>query len=274
MTQTATQAQNDDDALAGLDHAARARAVDWRTILLRVLIVAVILAMWEFLPVSRGIKFWLSSPSAIIAMLADWVVSGTLWPHLQATLTAMVSGYLIGTVTGIGFGVLLGFLPFMHRVFLPYISALYALPKIALAPLFIILFGIGIASKIALVAITVFFLLLYSTTDGIRDVDRDLIQSLRLMGATRLEIMRKVLLPGSLPWIFTGARISVRYAFTGTLLAELIAANQGIGFLIEYHSGNFDSTGTYAAVLVLVIFSVTLTEILSRVEAGASHRGS
>ncbi len=207
-----------------------------------------------------------------MSTLAEWVIDGTLWSHLGATLTAMASGYVIGAVSGIAVGVLLGFLPFVHRILVPYISALYALPKIALAPLFIILFGIDIESKIALVAITVFFLLLYSTIDGINDVDRDLIQSLRLMGATQLEVMWKVLLPSALPWIFTGARISVRYAFTGTLLAELIAANRGIGFLIEYHSGNFDSTGTYAAVLVLVIFSVTLTEILSRIEARAGHR--
>ena len=264
MAQAAAQAElNESLAIEG---------TNWQAIALRVALVVVILAVWEFLPVSRGIKFWLSSPSDILAMLWGWVRTGMLWPHLEATLTAMASGYVIGAAAGIGFGVLLGFLPMLRRILQPYLSALYALPKIALAPLFIILFGIGILSKIALVAITVFFLLLYSTIDGISDVDRDLIQSLRLMGASRLEIMRKVLLPSALPWIFTGARISVRYAFTGTLLAELIAANQGIGFLIEYHSGNFDSTGTYAAVLVLVIFSVTLTEVLSRIETRVGHR--
>ena len=88
-----------------------------------------------------------------------------------------------------------------------------------------------------------------------------------LMGATRLEVTGKVLVPATLPWIFTGMRISVRYAFTNTLLAELIAANSGIGFMIEYYSGIFDATGTYAAILVLVIMSVGLTELLTQVEA-------
>ncbi len=206
----------------------------------RVLIVGVILAAWQFAPVPRGIKFWLSGPWEIVTTLVGWIIDGSLWAHLAATLVVMMIGYSVGCALGIALGVLLGFMPRLHRVLQPYITAFYALPKIALAPLFIIILGIGMASKIALVAITVFFLLLNSTIDGIRDVDRDLVQSLKLMGATSNEVLRKVLFPSAKPWIFTGARIAVRYAFTATLLAELIAANQGIGFLIELNSGNFD----------------------------------
>jgi NitT/TauT family transport system permease protein len=149
----------------------------------------------------------------------------------------------------------------------PFLTALYALPKIALAPLLIIALGIGHESKIALVAITVLFLILNSTLSGVRSIDRDLVSAVKLMGATRGEVARKVLIPAALPWIFTGMRISVRYAFTGTLLAELIAANQGLGFLIEYNSGIFNATGAYAAVLALVIVSVTMAELLGRLEA-------
>jgi NitT/TauT family transport system permease protein len=235
--------------------------------IVRFLIVAALIGAWEFAPVSRGIKFWLSSPSAILSTLWGWVVDGSLWAHLGATLSVMVTGYAIGCAAGVSLGFLFGFLPRFYRVLAPFITAFYALPKIALAPLFIILLGIGMSSKVALVAITVFFLLLNSTIDGVHDVDRDLVQSLRLMGATRTEVLRKVLLPSALPWIFTGARISVRYAFTATLLAELIAANRGLGFLIEFNSGNFNATGSYAAIVVLVAFSVTLTEVLTRVQA-------
>jgi NitT/TauT family transport system permease protein len=238
----------------------------------RLVIVAALLAAWEFAPVSRGIKFWLSGPSDILRTLWGWMVDGSLWAHLGATLSVMITGYVVGCAVGISLGLLFGFLPRLYRVLVPFVAAFYALPKIALAPLFIILLGIGMSSKVALVAITVFFLLLNSTIDGIRDVDRDLVQSLRLMGATRLEVMRKVLVPSALPWIFTGARISVRYAFTATLLAELIAANRGLGFLIEFNSGNFNATGSYAAIVVLVAFSVTLTEILTRLQAIAATR--
>ena len=240
--------------------------------LIRIAIVAGLLLAWEFWPVSRQIKFWLSSPSQIGKALWGWIEDGSLWAHLGATLGVMSIGYVVGCLAGVGLGLLFGFLPRLYRVLQPYVAAFYALPKIALAPLFIILLGIEMKSKVALVAITVFFLLLNNTIDGIRDVDSDLVQSLRLMGATRLEVLGKVLLPSALPWIFTGARISVRYAFTATLLAELIAANRGLGFLIEYNSGNFNATGSYAAIVVLVAFSVALTELLTRLQAFTTSR--
>jgi NitT/TauT family transport system permease protein len=238
--------------------------------LARLALALIILAMWEYLP-NQNLRFWMSGPVEIIARLWSWILDGSLWDNVGATLLAMALGYCIGTGGGISLGLLFGLMPRVYRVMSPYITALYAMPKIALAPLFVILFGIGIQSKVALVALTVFFLVLNSTLDGVRNVDRDLSRSLALMGATRSEVIAKVLVPATLPWIFTGMRISVRYAFTNTLLAELIASNSGIGFMIEYYSGNFDATGTYAAILILVIMSVGLTEILTLIEARMSH---
>jgi len=237
----------------------------------RAIILGVLLAVWQFVP-SPALRFWVSGPVDIVVRLWSWILDGSLWDNLEATLAAMALGYAIGTVTGVALGLLFGFLPRLHRVLSPYISALYALPKIALAPLFVIVLGIGIASKVALVAITVFFLVLTSTLDGVRNVDRDLVQALSLMGATRTEVIRKVLVPAALPWIFTGMRIAVRYAFSNTLLAELIASNRGIGYLIEYYSGTFDAAGAYAAILVLVMCSVGLTEVLSRIETRMALR--
>jgi NitT/TauT family transport system permease protein len=239
-------------------------------ILARLVLALLILAAWEYLP-SADLRFWMSGPVEIVTRLLSWLRDGSLWENVGATLLAMALGYTIGTAVGIALGLLLGLMPRLNRVASPYIAALYAMPKIALAPLFVIVFGIGIASKVALVAITVSFLVLNSTLDGVRNADRDLARALALMGATRLEVIRKALIPAALPWIFTGMRIAVRYAFTNTLLAELIASNSGIGFMIEYYSGVFDATGTYAAILVLVIMSVGLTEILTKIEARMSH---
>jgi NitT/TauT family transport system permease protein len=233
----------------------------------RAAILIALLGIWELASGTLTSKFWVSSPSAISGMLLKWANDGSLWVHLRATLSAMMAGYVIGAAGGIVMGLVLGFLPQLQRVLAPYISALYALPKIALAPLFVIVLGIGIESKIALVAITVFFLALYNTLDGVRDVDRDLVRALGLMGATRTEIVRKALIPGTLPWIFTGLRIAVRYALTAAILGELIASNQGIGYLIEFSAGQYNSTGVFAAVSVLVVCSVILTEILRRTEA-------
>ena len=237
----------------------------------RVVVLTVLLALWQFAP-SPALRFWVSGPLDIVVRLWSWILDGSLWENLEATLAAMALGYAIGTATGVSLGLVFGFLPRLHRVLSPYISALYSLPKIALAPLFVILFGIGIASKVVLVAVTVFFLVLTATLDGVRNVDRDLVRVLTLMGATRTEVIRKVLVPGALPWIFTGMRIAVRYAFSNTLLAELIASNRGIGFLIEYYSGTFDAAGAYAAILVLVACSVGLTELLSRIETRMGRR--
>jgi len=237
----------------------------------RTAVVAALLLAWEFAPAGRATNFWLSSPSLIAGTLWQWIVSGTLWVHLQSTLAVMAEGYVVGCLVGIGIGIVLGLCPRLHRVLSPFLAGFYAMPKIALAPLFIILLGVGDGSKVALVAITVCFLGVTNTIEGVRDVDRDLVQSLTLMGATRLEIIRKVLVRAALPWIFTGMRIAVRYAFTNTLLAELIAANRGLGFLIEFYSGNFNITGAYAGIAVLVLCSVLLTELLSRLEARVSR---
>lgn len=237
----------------------------------RIVLVALLLLLWEYAPVARATRFWMSSPSAILGTLWGWLFDGTIWAHLGSTLLVMSEGYVIGCVTGIGLGFLLGFFPRLSRVLAPVLASFYALPKIALAPLFVILLGVDNASKVALVAVTVFFLVLTSTIEGVREVDRDMVSALSLMGATRTEIVRKVLIWAALPWIFTGMRIAVRYAFTATLLAELIAANRGLGFLIELNSGNFNTTGAYAAIVVIIICSVLLTELLSRLESRMSH---
>ena len=123
-----------------------------------------------------------------------------------------------------------------------------------------------------LVAATVFFLVLNSTLDGVKSADPDVVDAMKVMGATRWEQIYKVLLPSALPWVFTGMRISVRYAFTNTILAELIAANSGLGYLIESNAARFDATGTYTAVLVLVIVSVSLTETLVKLEGVMARR--
>ena len=238
--------------------------------LARMVLAVSLLALWEYQP-NPDLRFWMSGPVEIVGRLWSWMLDGSLWDNVGATLLAMILGYVLGTAGGITLGLLFGLMPRLSRVMAPYITALYAMPKIALAPLFVIVLGIGLESKVALVSITVLFLVLNSTLDGVRNVDRDLIRALSLMGARQSEVIRKVLVPATLPWIFTGMRIAIRYAFTNTLLAELIASNRGIGFMIEYYSGVFDATGTYAAILVLVIMSVGLTELLTEIETSLSH---
>jgi len=244
----------------------------WGLAVVRIAILAAILAAWEAASGRIVSKYWASSPSAIAARLWSWIGDGSLWPHLSSTLIEMGAGYAIGCIAGVGVGLLLGFLPRAGRIAMPFLAGLYCLPKVALAPLFVILLGIDLASKIALVAISVFFIILYSTLDGIRDVDRDLVQAMRLMGATRREVSLRVLIPGCLRWVFTGMRIAIRYAFTAAVLGEVIAANRGVGYLVEAYAGQYNSTGVFAAVLVLVVCSLGLSEVLTRWEASAAEK--
>ncbi|HXD44428.1 MAG TPA: ABC transporter permease [Pseudolabrys sp.] len=234
-------------------------------------IVAVLLALWE---VGSGIflpRLWVSAPSAIVAQLYKWFSDGSIWVHLTATISSAALGYLIGAIAGVATGLLLGLSTRVEAIFSPFIVALYSLPKIALAPFFVIFLGIGIESKIALVAVTVYFLLLYNTLDGIHDLDRGWASAYRLMGANRREIVRQVMLPGIMPWVFSGLRISVRYAFTAAVFGELIAGNRGIGYLIEDSAGNFSSSGIFAGVLALVVCSVGATQIIVGVERAVLH---
>lgn len=239
----------------------------------RIAIVAAVLAALEYMPWPASMRLYAIKPSAITAMLWSWIADGVIWEHLISTMITMSSGYVIGCVIGVGAGLILGVMPRVHRVLMPYLAAMNALPKIALAPLLVILFGLGYLSKIPLVAVTVAFLTLSATLDGVRNADVELVQAMRIMGASTQETIRKLLLPSAMPFVFTGMRIAVRYAFTNTILAELIAANSGLGYLIESNAAKFDGTGTYTAVLVLVIVSVILTECLVMVEHRiARHR--
>jgi NitT/TauT family transport system permease protein len=243
----------------------------WARAATRAALVLAFLVLWEFAPESVLPPTWVSRPSHIAATMSKWLLDGSLWFHLQVTFAAMLSGYAIGVVTGVAAGLLLGLLPRFEHVMSPFITALYSLPKIAIAPLLVVLFGIGIESKIILVAITVFFMMMYSALDGLRDVDRDLLGMLRLMGATRVEAVRKVLLPGSLPWIFNGLRVSIRLAFTAAILGEIISSNRGIGYLVEYSAVKYDGTGVFAAIAVVVILSVAITELISLAESSNSR---
>jgi NitT/TauT family transport system permease protein len=233
----------------------------------RFAVFAILLGLWQALSGTVLPVFWASSPKAVITELWSWGVDGTLWRNLEATMVAMISGYALGCASGIAAGLVLAFMPRLRATLVPYLSGMFALPKIALAPLLVLTLGIGLGSKIALVSITVFFLLLQATLDGIASVDKDVIRALKIMGASKNEIRFKVMVPGALAWIFSGMRIAVRYALTGTILGEIIASNRGMGYLIEAYAGQYNATGVFAAVLALVIFCVAITEILGRLEA-------
>jgi NitT/TauT family transport system permease protein len=187
------------------------------------------------------------------------------------TLTETLVGFAAGTVFGVLLGLALGMNRYVAEILDPFIVALYSLPKVALAPLFILWFGIGIFSKIILVSFGVFFLMFYNTFSGVTSVDRDLIDSLRLMGANRLQIARTVILPATMVWIFTGMKVSVPYALIGAVVGEMLASNRGIGYLVQSSAGQYDTTGVFAALTVLMIISVGIQSLLKHGEKRFLH---
>jgi NitT/TauT family transport system permease protein len=232
----------------------------------RTLVLILLFIVWQIASDMLVLKFFISDPTSILGEIAKWIGSGALWNHLGISMLTLLLGYVFGATAGVVVGFTLGVLPRVERTIAPFVASIYGLPKIALLPLFVIFLGIGIESKIALVAIVVFFLLLYSTMDGARDVDPDIMASLQLMGATRMELLFKVLLPAALPWVYTGLRVSVGYALTTTVMGEVLFSNRGLGFLIESSAARFNTAGVFAAIFILVGLSLIITAVLTRME--------
>ena len=250
----------------GHDVVASARAEWFKVQAWRVGITVVGLALWETIS-GRWVKlFWISSPSAIWAQLMAWVETGDLWMHMEITLTETILGFVFGAVSGIAVGLALGLNKRLAAVLDPFIIAFYSLPKIALAPLFILWFGVGLLSKVVLATFVVFFLVFYNTYAGTLAVEQELVDVLRLMGATRWQIVRKVILPSVLLWIFTGMKISVPYALIGAVVGEMMASNKGLGYLIQASAGQYDTSGVFAALFVLMIIATGLHALLKQSE--------
>jgi NitT/TauT family transport system permease protein len=199
-----------------------------------------------------------SKPSEIALRLRTWAIDGTLLHHIPYTIAETVTGFAIGTVTGGAAGFMLGWYRRLAELVDPFILAIYSLPKVALAPLFIVWFGIGFQTKVILTAVIVFFLVLFNAYAGARNASRELIDIVRLMGAGTPMVMWRVVLPSSLTMIFLGLRISVPYALIGAVVGEMMASNRGIGYLIVQATGQFDTSGAFAAFVILIVISSVL----------------
>jgi NitT/TauT family transport system permease protein len=232
----------------------------------RLAILVVVLGSWQFVSGRWVEEFWISKPSAIWSVLWEWISTGDILVHLQATVTAMFLGLLIGATTGIVVGFVLGRVEWLAQLIDPFITAVYALPKVALAPLFILWFGVDLMSKIVLTAVVVFFLVFYNTYAGVRSVDVDLVDVVRVMGGKRSDILLKVVLPSAATWIYTGLRLAVPYSLMGAVIGEIVAANKGIGFLLSRAAGTFDTAGTFAALFVLMVIATLLSVVVDSTE--------
>jgi NitT/TauT family transport system permease protein len=233
----------------------------------RVLLLLAILALWQFASGTIIAEFFISKPSAIGASLWQKVARGNLFFHIGITASEAFIGFLVGAFLGTLIGVLLGRIPFLADLLQPFILAFYSLPKIALAPLFVLWIGIGMEMKIVLTATVVFFLVFLNTFTGVRNVSKELEAILYLMGANERHVLTKVVLPSAITWVFAGLRISVPYALIGAIVGELIASNRGLGFVLASASSQFDTAGVFAALLVIMALAFILNTLVHLAEA-------
>jgi NitT/TauT family transport system permease protein len=221
-----------------------------------------VMACWQFASGRLVDNFFISNPVDVAVRLWDWTISGFIFPHLWVTFYETVAGYVLGSLIGMLLGIWLGVSHFMSRLLNPFLFAFYALPKIALAPLLVLWFGLGLESKIALATVIVFFLVFYNTFTGVREVDQDMIHTVRLMKANRHQVLVHVVIPSAMSWIFAGLKISIPYALIGAIVGELIAASEGLGFLVARMGADFDTTGVFAVLVVIGLLAVALNQVV------------
>ncbi len=234
----------------------------------RLVLATVIVGVWE-LGALTGIldPFFFSSPSRIARHAIGEVVDGGFYKDLYVSVLEMGTGYLAGGVTGVALGVVLSRWQMVARILDPFLIALNGIPKIAIAPLLIMWFGIDLASKVVLAAFLVFFVTFFNTFAGIRGVDAALCNVARVMGASSRQIFAKVMLPGASSWIMTGLKMGLPLALIGAIIGEFMAASQGLGYRLNIYTTTYNTTGAITIMLAMMVLMMLLNEAMDRVEA-------
>jgi NitT/TauT family transport system permease protein len=239
-----------------------------RILLARVAVIGTALAVWQG-SVSLGLidPFWISSPALVVKELWEQLASGELVLNVGITVFEALIAFVVSSALGIVAGLLLARSPFWDEVLAPLVLALNSLPRVALAPLIILWFGIGVVAKVVTAFTLVFFILLVNTLGGAKNVDTDILTIAQLMGASKHDILWKVTLPSALPWIFAGLNIGLTYALLGVIVAEILASNQGIGYVISSGAANFNTAAVFAGLITLSIVAWGFSVIMRKVEA-------
>jgi NitT/TauT family transport system permease protein len=219
------------------------------------------LALWEYAAAVGAVDpfFW-GRPSGIADYFVKWARM-TLLNDLLVTLGEALVGLIIGAVAGIVVGIVLGLSPFWRRVLQPFVDLGNSTPRIALAPLFLLWLGLGMASKVGVVVSIVLFIMLINMQEGVLSINRDYFRLLRILGADRLERIRYVVLPASTAWIKAGLRLSIPYAIAGAVIGEFVAASEGLGYRLVQEAGSLNANGVLAVVFVLALLGTTFNAV-------------
>lgn len=260
-------ARTDDDAVFLVDPSILARRRENRIVLIcRIVLGVAALIGWELASGTLIKEFWVSSPHGVILALMKLWDSGGLAGYIWATVSEAMTGFLLGAAAGMLLGILFGASRMIARVLDPYLVGFYSIPRVALIPLFVLWFGIGFQTKVIFTALLVFFPVFMNTLSGARDVNHDLIDVIRVMGASRLDTVRKILVPSALVWLFAGLRISAPYALIGAVVGEMFTSNAGLGYLISLSASQFDTGSLFATLLVITVLGLVLTAGVGQLE--------
>ena len=237
----------------------------------RIAILVVGLGGWE---VSTRLKlidpFFFARPSGIAAQIWIWVTEGTsqgpLWQQILVTMEETVLGFAIGAAGGIVFGILLGRNRMLADIFSTYIKVANSIPRVVLGSIFIIALGLGMASKVALAVVMVFFVVFANAFQGVREADRAMIANAQILGASPYQITRTVIIPSAMSWILASLHVSFGFALVGAVVGEFLGAKQGVGLLISTAQGSFNADGVFAAMVILAVLALVVESLITLVE--------
>jgi len=229
--------------------------------------VLLLFAVWELGAGRLFDIFYFSKPSLIVAHFAKEMVDPGFYNDLWVTGLELVLGYTSGGAAGIALGILLARWRYVARICDPFLLAVNSVPRIAVAPMLIVWFGIGIASKVFLAATLVFFITFFNTLSGIRGVDKALCDVARVQGASEWQIFTKVMLPHASAWILTGLKMSLPFGLVGVILGEFLVSSEGLGFRLNGYATGYNTTGAIAMILIMMFLMMALTAVADRIDA-------
>lgn len=215
----------------------------------------------------RQAAFFFGEPVRIFVRIWDWFVTDAdIYRHLWVTLAETVMAFAIGAVGGLACGLWLALSPMASAILEPYIKALNSMPRIILAPIFAVWFGLGMGSKVALGVTLVFFIVFFNVYQGVKEVSPVVLANARMLGASRKQLLRHVYLPSATSWVFSSLHTSVGLAFVGAVVGEYLGSSQGVGYLILQAEGSFDINTVMAGILVLTVFALVLDGVVGMIE--------
>src|SRR5512138_68395 len=217
-------------------------------------------------PFAKNTAFFFGKPLEVFRVMFNWFESGKIYPHLGVTLVETLLAFAVGSVLGLAIGLWLALSPLASALADPYIKAANAMPRVILAPIFAVWFGLGITSKVALGVTLVFFIVFFNVFQGVKEVSPVVLANARMLGASRRQLLRHVYLPSATSWVFSSLHTSVGLAFVGAVVGEYLGSSQGVGYLILQAEGTFDINTVFAGILVLTAFALVLDGIVGVVE--------